>query len=281
MESPCELGILAELHRVASVERLVNIFWEIVANRKWNPDKSTAKFLFMQFGGYFILGYNHFRTHESIEKEHKPFKFNVSLGETAASISARGYGAKLFPFHVSGKYSTLYSLHANEDFSSDPHNWGMKQWINIKRLGNIIDYEQEKFKSDHFRSQYYEPLTDAPGKTMEKPFFLEEDFIGTALDKFIRAHNFKYFYVFTEYSTKVNEQLDSALLELSRIYEDQDVEIYNSNNMEAPTLIRPITGFGLHPKDWAGAIILDWRLGEKVTLKGTRDIERHSCKNIL
>lgn len=268
MESPCELGVLADYHRVANVVPLVNILWEIVADRKWNPDTSTAKFLCMRFGGYFILGYNHHRTKDSIEKEHTPFKFNESRSDAAASISARGYGAKLFPLHVQGTYANLFRLVDSTTFSSDPNDWGMKDWIDITALGRIIDHKKEEFNPEEFRSRYYTPLTKKKGKTMEKPFFLEEGYVGSPLDEFVRAHNFKYFYVFLDYSSRFDVHLEGALSELARIYENKDVELYNSHGLTAPTRVLSQKGFGLHPSVWAGAVEMEWRLGEKITLTG-------------
>jgi hypothetical protein len=268
MESPCELGVLADYRRVSHTLNLVNVLWEIVADRKWSPDKSTAKFLFIRFGGYFILGYNHHRTKDSIEKEHTPFKFNESRSDAAASISARGYGAKLFPLHVQGTYANLFRLVDSSTFSSDPNDWGMKDWIDITGLCRIIDYKKEEFNPEEFRSRYYTPLTKKKGKTMEKPFFLEDEYVGTPLAKFVEEHNFKYFYVFLDYASSVNVHLEDALKELARIYEDKDVELYSSDEYAAPTKIVASKGFGLVPRNWVGAVEVEWRLGEKITLTG-------------
>lgn len=49
MNAPDELGIHAYYHREAIIEKILNILWEIFANRKHNPDKSPAKFLFMRY----------------------------------------------------------------------------------------------------------------------------------------------------------------------------------------------------------------------------------------
>jgi hypothetical protein len=268
MESPCELGVLADYRRVSHTLNLVNVLWEIVADRKWSPDKSTAKFIFIRFGGYFILGYNHHRTKDSIEKEHTPFKFNESRSDAAASISARGYGAKLFPLHVQGTYANLFRLVDSTTFSSDPNDWGMKDWIDITGLCRIIDHKKEEFNPEEFRSRYYTPLTKKKGKTMEKPFFLEDEYVGTPLAKFVEEHNFKYFYVFLDYTSSVNVHLEGALKELARIYEDKDVELYSSHELAAPTKIIAPKGFGLTPRNWVGAVEVEWRLGEKITLTG-------------
>ena len=275
METPDELGILAELHRVAVVESLVNILWEIIANRKWNADKSAAKFLFLRYDKYFILGTNHYRSKESIEKEHTPFKFNVSKADSAASISARGYGAKLFPFHVEGTYSTLFRMTESETFSSELSDWAMKEYIDITELGRIIDGRKDDFQVDDYRSRYYMPMTKKKGKSVEKPFFLEDEFVASPLNTFIQEHNFKHFYVFVDYNTNINVKLEPALTELARIYEHADVHLYNSLNLAVPQQIRPSSGFGIHPSNWVGAITLEWRIGEKHSLEAGKYMKHY------
>jgi hypothetical protein len=262
MNRPDELGILADFRRVSVTTTLLNILWEIIANRKHNPDKSTAKFLFMRFvttqGRFFILGTNHFRTKDSIEKEHTPFKFNESKADTIASVSARGYGAKLFPFHVRGQYSNLFRLEDSTSFSSELTDWGMKDWVDMGELCRIID-DMSDFDANDFRSRWFTPINKRPG---EVPFFLNKDFTGSAVDTFMKENNFKYFYQFLNYNDAINTQLEDTLLKLARIYETSNVEIYYSNNFGEAKQFTCRNGYGIYPKDWIGALTLDWRMGD-------------------
>ncbi len=276
METTDEFGVYAEYHRNAVVESLVNILWEIVANRKWNPDKSLAKFLFIRYREHFILATNHYRSRESIEKEHTPFKFNNSSKDSNASISARGYGAKLFPFYVEGTYSNLYRITDSNTFSESTDDWGMKDYINITQLGHIIDSNKKNlFVPDSFRSRHWEPIKSKPGKKPEIPFFLEDDFKSTPLYEFIREHNFKYFYIFDDPNSRVNVELENALQELARIYEYADVKIYNSLDLKEPDLIVAKNTFGINPTNWIGSIVLEWRIGEKITHEQTKAVKSY------
>lgn len=269
MQSPDELGVLAEYYRNSIIESLNSILWEIVANRRHNADKSTAKFLFMKFGSYFILGYNHYRSQESIEKEHTPFKFNDSKKEATASISTRGYGAKLFPFHIRGKYCNIARISDSPTFTTEMKEWLMKEWIDMDELARIIDSDEKaEFQPAQFRSQYWVPMTKKPGRTREMPFFCEEEFSRSPLAEFVMEHNFKYFYVFVDVNPSVITGLRSTLNTLARIHENADVEIYSSFNYEAPVRAVSGVGFGLLPKDWIGAAVFDWRLGEKMRKEG-------------
>jgi len=262
MNAPDELGILADYRREAVSEKLENILWEIFANRKHNPDKSTAKFLFMRYetveGRYFILATNHYRTEESIEKEYTPFKFNESVKDAEASIASRGYGAKLFPFHVRGKSSNVYAIKDSETFSSDLNSWAMKDWINMDELGRVIDFNQ-KFNPVRFRTNFISPISERPG---EVPFFLKDYFAGTPVDVFMRTHNFKYFYVFLNYNDTLNTSITPTLQQMARIYENTDIEIYESINFTEPVRITCKNSFGLKPTYWTTALTFDWKLGD-------------------
>lgn len=261
MEVPDELGVLADYRRVSITNNLLNILWEILSNRRHNPDKSTGKFFFCDFGPYFILGTNHYRSRDSIEKEHTPFKFNQSKREAEASISSRGYGAKMFPFHVQGKYCNLFRL-VDGPFTTELKEWGMKEWIDLDQLSRIID-KNEAFEKDLFRSRYYEPISKKPGRQSEVPFFCEEEFRMSPLADFVAQHNFKYFYVFVDFNKNILKNLESCLYELDKIFEGQNVEIYHSSQYQPPVLIKSKISYGLLPKYWTGALIFDWRIGEK------------------
>lgn len=262
MNAPDELGILADYRREAISEKPENIFWEIFANRKHNPDKSTAKFLFMRFetieGRYFILATNHYRTEESIEKEYTPFKFNESVKDAEAAIASRGYGAKLFPFHVRGKSSNIFTIKDSDTFSSDLNSWAMKDWINMDELGRVIDFNQ-KFNPVRFRTNFISPISERPG---EVPFFLKDYFATKPVDVFMRSHNFKYFYVFLNYNDTLNASLTPALQQMARIYEHSDIEIYESVSFAEPVHILCKNSFGLHPSYWTTALIFEWKLGD-------------------
>lgn len=262
MNAPDELGILADYRREAISEKLEHILWEIFANRKHNPDKTTAKFLFMRYetteGRYFILATNHYRTEESIEKEYTPFKFNESVKDTEAAIASRGYGAKLFPFHVRGKSSNIFAIKDSDTFSSDLNSWAMKDWINMDELGRVIDFNQ-KFNPVRFRTNFITPISERPG---EIPFFLKDYFAGKPVDVFMRSHNFKYFYVFLNYNDTLNTSLTPALQQMARIYEGADLEIYESVNFMEPIKVTHKNSFGLLPSYWTTALTFDWKLGE-------------------
>lgn len=282
MEAPCELGVLADFHRTAIQEPYTNILWELLANRKWNSDKSTAKYLFLRYNGYFILGSNHFRSCASIEKEHTPFKFNASNKEADASISARGYGAKLHPFYVQGNYCVLYRNEDSHTFSDDLNEWGMRDWVNLTNLGRIIDSgKKERFNANQYRGIYYNTITDKPAKQPEIPFFLEQDFVDSPVNAFIKKHNFKYFYVFVDPDTRVERNLDKALGELAAIYEGSDLEIYTSKEIDdmgkkiipEPSLVSSEIGYGLNPKDWVGSMTLEWRIGERTSVSSKNNIK--------
>lgn len=274
MEIPDELGVLAELHRVAAVEPLMNSVWEIIANRKWNQDTSTAKFLFAVDDKSLILGTNQYRSKDSIDKEHTPFKFNESRNNTSASISARGYGAKLFPFSVQGNYSVLYRLQDTQEFSRSLDDWGMKDWINISDLGRIIDTNKEEFVKEDYRSRYISPISKRKG-TIAKPFFLEEDFEKSPVYEFVKTNNLKYFQVFNDYNANIRTQLLPALQNLARIYETKNVELYYSINLDAPLHIQPENGFALSPEHWVGAMTLSWRIGEKQVLSSDKSEKQY------
>jgi len=273
METPDELGILADYRRNSISQSLKNILWEIIANRRHNPDKSTAKFVFMFFGPYFILGTNHFRDRESIEKEHTPFKFNQIQGEASAAIRSRGYGAKLKPFYIGGNYCNLFRM-SDGLFTTDLKEWAMKEWINLNQLGRVID-NKEPFEKDLFRSRYYEPISKKPGRNAEVPFFCEEEFQKSPLMEFIQEHNFKCFYVYTDYNPRVTLELPSALSDLAKIYEGHDVEIYFSGNYKPPKLATFPYGYGILPNHWSEALTFDWKMGEKKDLKGDDGVKHY------
>ncbi len=270
MESPNELGIHADYRRVSATLNFIYILMEIIANRRWNPDKSTAKFLLAHFGNYFILGTNQYRTRESIEKEHTPFKFNVSKKDAAAQIGSRGYGAGMFPFHVQGKYANLYRLKDGE-FTTELKEWGMKRWINLNRLCQIID-NNESFSPEKFRSQYDEPLTDSDDPEPVPPFFCKAEFENSDLGRFVAEHNFKYFYVFSDFNHNILVNLPEKLNELAKIYEGHDVELYYSLNYEMPKRAAFPYGYGILPAYWTGGFVFDWRLGQKIPLSNTEGV---------
>ncbi len=274
MEIPDELGILADYRRNSISQSLKNILWEIIANRRHNPDKSTAKFAFMYYHPYFILGTNHFRDRDSIEKEHTPFKFNQLQGEASAAIRSRGYGAKLKPFYIGGNYCNLFRMR-DGPFTTDLNEWAMKDWINMNQLGRVID-NKESFEREHFRGRYFEPLLKkANGRNAEIPFFCEEEFQKSPLMEFIKEHNFKCFYVYTDYNQRVTFELPSALSDLAKIYEGHDVEIYSSGNYKPPKLATFPYGYGILPNHWSEALTFDWKMGEKVTLTGEEGVKQY------
>lgn len=269
MESPDEFGILAEYCRVSATESLTNILWEIIANRKHNIDKSQAKFLFMNFGEYFVLGTNHFRDRESIEKEHTPFKFNESKKENNAAISARGYGAKLFPFFMSGEYCNIFRSTDASTFTTELKEWSLKDWIDIDQLHRIVN-NNEKFEKESFRSRFYTPIISKAGRNKELPFFCEENFQASQLAKFVETHNFKYFYVFVRTNPVQISQIRDSLSELCKIYDGHDdVKIYYSNNYEMPYVPSFTSGLGILQKDWTSALVFNWKLGSKKQLDGS------------
>jgi len=278
MDATDERGVLANYQRNAATADLITILCEIIANRRHQPLKGPVKFLFAQFllkgKPYFILGSTQYRSKASIEKEHTPYTFNESVASSQAHIGTRGFGAKLFPFHMGGQYSNLYQVEDTEAFpASDYTQWGFKDWINMKKLTEAI-VNNKPFHPTDYRSKYYETISEMPDRTL---FLFEPEFTKTPLNTFLTDNNFKYFYVFYDYAVPVLAKLEEQLKGLVKIYEiNPDVELYQSINLAPPKLLRcqgsvhpyrpqdtTTAGYGILPSAWSGALVFDWRMGSK------------------
>jgi len=282
MDATDERGVLANYQRNAAVADLITIICEIIANRRHQPITGPVKFLFAQFvmegKPYFILGSTQYRSKQSIEKEHTPYTINVPVANSQAHIGTRGFGAKLFPFHMGGQYSNLYQVEDTEAFPGcDDMKWGLKDWINMKKLTEAIVLNRT-FNPNDYRSKYYETVAEMPDT---KPFLFKPEFRESPLYSFLETHNLKYFYVFCGYTLPVLVKLEEQLKELAKFYEiNSEVELYRSVDLKLPTLIcckRSVPspyalvdstsiGYGILQTMWSGALIFDWRIGAKQDL---------------
>jgi hypothetical protein len=241
----------------------------MIQNRKWNDDKSIGKFVFSTFElegkRYLVIGYNHFRSEQSIEKEHTPFNWRKSTTVSGeATIGTRGYGAKLLPFKIGGQYSNYYHLQDSTYFPEDHSEWGMKQSINITKLQERINSENDIDAHMHeYRETYINPCNSKDG--VVPTLLINGKFKSSGLYSFFKRENFKYFYVFSNYNIDIDTALDSTLERLAILYEGNTAEIYQSKNLLEPKLLttRIEDSLGLCEKWWAGEFTLEWMIGEK------------------
>jgi hypothetical protein len=261
-------GLLADTNRFAISIELLYIIIEIIQNRKWNLDKSDGEFVFSTFitqgKRYLVIAYNHYRSGESIEKEHTLFNWRQSVAEGEATIGTRGYGAKLLPFKIGGQYSNYYQLNNSDTFPTDLREWGLKESIDITSLQEKLNSPQPNADFlDDFSFRRIEPSTKKDG--VSPTLLLDNTFISSPLYKFFQEKNFKYFYVFSNYDTAIDAVLDDTLVRLANMYESNTVKIYRSKDFATPTLITTSVekSLGLCEKWWAGEFTLEWMLGEK------------------
>jgi hypothetical protein len=265
---PDEHGLLAQTNLFAMVTSLLYILIEMIQNRKWNPDKSDGEFVFATFNSqgkrYLIIGYNHFRTRESIEKEHTPFNWRQSSGEGEATIGTRGYGAKLLPFKIGGQYSNYYRLTNADTFSLDLSDWGLKESINVTKLQEKLNSPQPNDDYlNHYRENYLEPSNEKEG--VLPTLLVDPTFTSSPLCDFFKEKNFKYFYVFSNYDIAVDTVLDGTLSRLTNLYESNTAKIYRSKDLATPELLTTTVqnSLGLCEKWWAGDFTLEWMIGDK------------------
>jgi len=265
---PDEKGLLADTNRLAVETELIYILTELVQNRKWNDDKSCGKFVFATFDTqgkrYLVIGYNHFRTRDSIKKEHTLFNWRSNEMGGEATIGTRGYGAKLLSFKIGGQYSNYYHLNNSDTFPTDLNEWGLKESINITKLQEKLNSEEniESF-INQYRENYIEPALSKDG--VQPTLLVDTKFISSPLYSFFRENNFKYFYVFSNYDTQIDVSLEQTLLRLATLYECNTAEIYHSKDLKEPVLKTPSVenSLGLCEKWWAGDFTLEWMIGEK------------------
>lgn len=265
---PDEKGLLSDTNRFAAEIDLIYILIEMIQNRKWNEDTSDGKFVFATFDiqgkRYLVIGYNHFRSDVSIEKEHTPFNWRANKGGGEATIGTRGYGAKLLPFKIGGQYSNYYHLHNSSTFPTDLSEWGMKESINITKLQEKLESEQNIDSYIHqYRENYIVPCNSKDG--VSPTLLIDSTFTSSELYSFFKENNFKYFYVFSSYNTAVDACLDSTLQRIANLYESNTAQIYRSKGLAQPTLITTDVkiSLGLCESRWAGEFTLEWMLGEK------------------
>jgi len=266
--APDEKGLICDQIRVAAAFDLLYILMEIIQNRNWNENKGTAKFIFSTFAlsgqRYFVVGYNHYRTDTSMKMENTSFNWRKN-SESNATMGTRGYGAKLFPLRIGGQYSNYYHLEDKDEFpGTNLEKWGMKQAINIKTLTELMGQNGDVSDRMHeFRESYINPCNSKDGAS--PTLLINSEFVRSPLFDFISAQNFKYFYIFRDYEPQIDIQIDSVLSKLARVFETNNVELYQSKKLDCPTLLTVPqgSGLGLTEKDWAGAFVLEWVLGEK------------------
>lgn len=271
-EQTDEKGVLADCIRVAGGEDFKTVLMEVIGNRYHNPDKSTAEYLFARLRmpivndgpnvRFFILGYSHHRTRESIIREHTPFSFSHKQNSETARLGSRGYGAKLFPAYVGGHYSLWFQLENSETFPVDRDSWGYKDNINITELAECIRDNQD-FDPRDYREKYFIPSSR---NLSVVPFFSNTAFRDTPLFSFMQEHNLRSFYVFMDYSSKVDDCYETTLDSLAKLYEGKQVNIYRSDGFEQPNIVKPSVSFGLLPTHWTGSICLEWVMGDKDTV---------------
>jgi hypothetical protein len=262
-------GLLADTNRFAISIELLYIIIEIIQNRKWNKDKSDGEFVFSTFmaqGGkrYFVIAYNHYRSGDSIEKEHTLFNWRQTVAEGEATIGTRGYGAKLLPFKIGGQYSNYYHLNDTDTFPTDLREWGLKESIDITSLQEKLNSPQPNADFlDDFSFRRIEPSTKKDG--VSPTLLVDNAFTSSELYKFFKEKNFKYFYVFSNYDTAIDSVLDDTLSRLANMYECGTAKIYRSKDLATPTLVTTSVerSLGLCKKWWAGEFELEWMLGEK------------------
>jgi hypothetical protein len=280
-----EKGLLSQINRHAAENELFYILVEMVQNRKWNDDKSKGKFVFATFDiedkRYLVIGYNHFRSEQSIENEHTPFNWREATdipGE--ATIGTRGYGAKLLPFKIGGQYSNYYHLKNNEIFPDGQlHEWGMKQSINITKLQERLNSKKDISSHMHeYRETYINPCNSKEG--VVPVLLINAKFTSSELYSFFKKENFKYFYIFSGYNIDIDTCLDSTLQRLANLYEGNTAEIYQSKDLFEPKLLTTNidNSLGLCDKWWAGEFTLEWMIGEKDN-KYWKSICRYYNKN--
>jgi hypothetical protein len=265
---PDEQGLLADTNRFSASTELLYILIELIQNRKWNQDKSDGEFVFSTFTTqgkrYLVIGYNHYRSRESIEKEHTPFNWRQSTAEGEATIGTRGYGGKLLSFKIGGQYSNYYHLKDTDTFPTDLSEWGMKESINITKLQEKLNTPQPNDDYlDHFRDNYLEPSIEKDG--VSPTLLIDNAFLSSDLYSFFKENNFKYYYVFSSYDTAVDSVLDSTLIRLANLYECNTAKIYRSKDLSKPQLLTTTieNSLGLCEKWWVGEFTLEWMLGEK------------------
>jgi len=265
---PDEHGLLAQTNLFAIGTSLLYILLEMIQNRKWNEDKSDGEFVFATFNSqgkrYLVIGYNHFRSRESIEKEHTPFNWRQSSGEGEATIGTRGYGAKLLPFKIGGQYSNYYHLKKSDTFPTDLSEWGLKESINITKLQEKLNSPQQNDDYlNHYRENYLEPSNEKEG--VLPTLLIDSTFTSSPLYNFFKEKNFKYFYVFSNYDTAIDTVLDSTLSRLANLYECNTAKIYRSKGLGEPELLTTNVenSLGLCEKWWVGNFSLEWMKGEK------------------
>ena len=266
-DAPDNEGIIEDYVRVSNSCDSEGVLMEIIGNRKHNPEKCDTKFILAKFImdgiSYFILGSTQHRSRESIKKEQTPFYRTKRDKKSVASLGTRGYGAKLFPFHIGGNYSFMAQIPETLAFSEK-----MTDWLGFARIniGNLIT---KVSKGEDFDPLDYRPIAKDPITSDDhySPFLTNEAFRKSELYAFIKENGFRSFYVFEKYSheSSINTNFKNLTENLGRIYEGKGVKIYSSVNLNAPLEMNATPSLGLLPSYWAGNLTLQWMLGKKPT----------------
>lgn len=258
--NPDNRGIHQYYYKESVGQDLLKILVEDPANDKHNEDKSPTEFLYAWFtikgSRHLIIGYNKFRSKESVEKEHTAFKYNDNPEDDVAKNASRGCGAKLPPYKIGGYYGILFQTNENSEFTRDLTKWNFRDWVDMSELTHKIKTNEEFVPED------YNPriFTPANKKKDIHTFFNLCDYVDTNLDKFIITHNFKYFKVYTDYNDYIDSDINTALNTMPNMF--PDITFYSSSNFETPQKVVPISSFGLSPEQWLAGFSIHWRIGE-------------------
>jgi hypothetical protein len=258
--NPDNRGIHQYYYKESVGQDLLKILVEDPANDKHNEDKSPTEFLYARFtikgSRHLIIGYNKFRSKESVEKEHTAFKYNDNPEDDTAKNASRGCGAKLPPYKIGGYYGILFQTNISSEFTRDLTKWNFRDWVDMSELIHKIKTNEE-FVPEDYNPRIYSP---ANKKKDIHPFFNLSDYVDTDLDKFIINHNFKYFKVYTDYNDDIDSDINIALNVMPNMF--PDITFYTSSDFKNPEKIIPTTSFGLSPKQWLGGFTVLWRIGE-------------------
>jgi hypothetical protein len=252
-------GVLLGYDRHAPKCDTTGIFQEIFGNRHHgtpSPDGTTT-FLIATFyeNGvpYLIIGSSQMRTKEDINYELTPFKANLRTDEEEAKVREKGYGAKLFPFHMRGCFSMLYQTADHPTFRSDEGDWMMTRETDMRDLSQALKSEEAfdlgPFVPYHKSAKNFTPFWRLPGLVTSK------------LMDWIRSSPLRSFYMYRDYNEK--SDLDDHINRLAMLYEATDVRIMYSKNGGTPDLVTPSphVSLGLVPESWKHSIVMECKVG--------------------
>jgi hypothetical protein len=258
--NPDTRGIHQFYYKESIGQDLFKILVEDPANDKHNEDTSSTKFIYSRFtikgSRHLIIGYNKFRTKDSVEKEHTAFKYNENSENDGAKNASRGCGAKLPQYRIGGYYGILFQGAPDTEFTRDITKWNFRDWVDMSELTHKIKLNEE-FTPEDYNPRIYTP---ANKKKDIGTFFNTDEYVNTELDKFIMDHNFKYFKIYTDYNDDIESDINIALNIMPNMF--PDIAFYSSIDFKKPQKVIPNTTFGLSPSQWIGGFAVHWRIGE-------------------